>query len=429
MKPITTLFIVTAVAAIVTFAIAKNSPSTSHKAIGAGSSATPSGYTVHEWGTFTSVFGSDGTMLPGLEVEEESLPPFVYAHDGMNGRLQAASAPAQMPLWLALAMTKGYRRPLHNVTVKMETPVLYFYSSEKIDAHVRVGFEGGSISQWYPARSGGEIPPDSRGVVGGVATQGAIDFGEKPYRGSIEWQITVEPRGANADFDVMKAHETATWIYPRAPQSDVVRTANGDSDTYLFYRGVGNFELPLTFRVSEDENLMIEVDELVPYLLVVEILNGNVRILSEGAVADTASVNLADSAELAPMSEMRLGIYSRLKEALVDAGLFEEEAAAMLRTWWSSYFGRDGIRAFWVVPRSFTDRILPIQLDPAPENLERVLLGRSEILTPQFESALVKAFTKALDQKRKPYNPYGLDRYAKAYEARVKALAPDLKMP
>jgi len=430
MKSITTLFVVAAGAVAVSFAIAKNSPLTTRQTVSVDSSTVLSGYTVHEWGTFTSVFGSDGTMLAGLEVEEERLPPFVYAHDGMNGLRQLPSGPQSAAF--SFAMMKGFQRPLHNVTVKMETPVLYFYAPEKIDARVRVGFNGGSISQWYPARSGGETPPPI-GQVAGVYKHGAIDFGEKPYRGSVEWEFTIEPRGPNTDFDVMKAHETSTWIHPRAPRSDVIRTANGESDTFLFYRGVGNFELPITFRVSDDDKLTIDAEETIPYLLIVEILHGKIRILSEGAVTHRVSIDLANSVELAPMNEMRLGIYSGLKEALVDAGLFEEEAAAMLRTWWTSYFGRDGIRAFWVVPRNFTDKVLPIRLDPAPENLQRVLLGRSEILTPKFESGLVEAFEKvakqAIEQKRKPYNPYGSDRYAKAYEARVNVLVPELKIP
>ncbi len=427
MKSIIALCVVVVGATVATFSIANNSPSNIDRRGVVSSSTVPTGYTVHEWGTFTSVFGSDGTMLPGLEIEEESLPPFVYAHDGMNGRLQLPSVTkSTAPSFLIMA--KGYQRPLHNVTIKMETPVLYFYSPKKIDAHVRVDFKGGSISQWYPARSGGEVQP-IRKVVNGVLTKGAIDFGEKPYQGRIDWKFTIEARGANTDFEVMKAHETPTWIHPRTPRSNVVRTANGDADSFLFYRGVGNFELPLSFRVSEDQKLTVEVDEVIPYLLIVEILRGKVRILSEGAVTDSVSVELAESGGMASMGDMRLGIYSGLKEALLDAGLFEDEAAAMLRTWWNSYFGRDGIRAFWVVPRSFTDKVLPIQLEPAPENLERVLLGRSEILTPKFEAGLVEAFEKSLDSNGQRYNPFGVDRYAKAYEARVKVLAPELKLP
>jgi len=102
------------------------------------------GFTLHEWGTFTSISGSDGVLLPGLEREEEALPVFVQSHEGMASQSQLSFG------------GKGWLRPLHNVTIKMETPVIYFYTSQPFAAHVHVGFNGGSISQWFPARNGGE---------------------------------------------------------------------------------------------------------------------------------------------------------------------------------------------------------------------------------------------------------------------------------
>ena len=44
--------------------------------------ASAGDYRVHEWGTFTTVGGSDGGLLPGLEVEEEPLPGFVLSLAG-----------------------------------------------------------------------------------------------------------------------------------------------------------------------------------------------------------------------------------------------------------------------------------------------------------------------------------------------------------
>ncbi len=49
-----------------------------------GLAAEPPDFTLHEWGTFTSVSGSDGVLLPGLQGEEERLPGFVFQHDGMS---------------------------------------------------------------------------------------------------------------------------------------------------------------------------------------------------------------------------------------------------------------------------------------------------------------------------------------------------------
>ena len=78
-------------------------------------------FVVHEWGTFTTLEGSDGKFLSGLYHEEEKLPSFVQ-HEGEeynNG------------------LNKGFYE-CKNVTVKMETPVLYFYSDTSRLVNVRV---------------------------------------------------------------------------------------------------------------------------------------------------------------------------------------------------------------------------------------------------------------------------------------------------
>ena len=41
-------------------------------------------YTVHEWGTFTSVSSSDGRLMDGLYLEEEKLPGFVHQFGEKN---------------------------------------------------------------------------------------------------------------------------------------------------------------------------------------------------------------------------------------------------------------------------------------------------------------------------------------------------------
>src|SRR5687768_6711735 len=59
-----------------------------------------SGLVVHEWGTFLSVQGSDGSTMGGMVDSEEQLPPFVRER-GLSGRNRVG------------------------LTQKMETPVTY----------------------------------------------------------------------------------------------------------------------------------------------------------------------------------------------------------------------------------------------------------------------------------------------------------------
>lgn len=98
-------------------------------------------------------------------------------------------------------------------------------------------------------------------------------------------------------------------------------------------------------------------------------------------------------------------------EPLVEAGLSHEEAAAMLATWKESYFEREGLRVFWIVPRAFTDRVLPLRLDPAPTSLERVLVGRSEVISPEFATEIDQAFRADAGARWRD------DRYFGAYRA------------
>src|SRR5688572_21251926 len=135
-------------------------------------------YTLHEWGTFTSVSGSDGKLLPGVHLEEEPLPRFVYSHEGMEP---------------GAVRDNRWVRPLAGVTVRLETPVIYFYSDKPFEARVDVKFKGGAISQWYPQRSGGEAAPPVRriltkGLDEPAPERNTLDFASG-YQGSITWDV------------------------------------------------------------------------------------------------------------------------------------------------------------------------------------------------------------------------------------------------
>jgi hypothetical protein len=358
-------------------------------------------FTLHEWGTFTSVSGSDGALLPGLETEEEALPGFVYSHDGMPRR------------------GKGYARPLHNVTIKMETPVIYFYANEPFAAHVRVGFNGGSISQWFPQRSGGETPPPHTGLFAMLSGgDGDIDFA-KSYQGGIEWNVQVQPPSANDSAAVFRNGETLTWVYPRQTDSALLRTPDGAAEKFLFYRGVGNFSLPVKYTLPDNNTLHIEnvSKETIP----------SVFIFNHPGYDDKVSFALLDPLKAGEARAVKLvepatstnwqhEVYTAMRGALVQAGLFPKEADAMLQTWWRSYFERPGLRAFWIAPESFTRSILPLTVEPSPRQQVRVLVGRSELLAPAFEKELVKQFAQTNQ------NQWLYDRYFAAFDARVNAL-------
>jgi hypothetical protein len=67
-----------------------------------------------------------------------------------------------------------------------------------------------------------------------------------------------------------------------------------------------------------------------------------------------------------------------MKQSLVTAGLFDDEAEAMLETWRHSYFA-PGLRLLYVVPSEWTSYFLPLRIS-VPNELTRVLVGRIDLL-------------------------------------------------
>ena len=297
------------------------------------------------------------------------------------------------------------KRPVSGVTVKMETPVIYFHSKEAFRAKVKVGFEGGTISQWYPARSGGETlpepPPSADPATQPVpAEQWRIDF-SKPYRGDIEWDVHVLSQAESRATRTFKPRDTVNWLRARVPEANVVRSASGETENYLFYRGVGNFTPGLQTTVSADETLQLknQTGGDIPYLLVFQ-QNGS-RVswhartsgLKSGESFDLPETSLNTVADGFPAP-----IYDSLKTGLTACGLLESEADAMVQTWWTSYFETEGLRVFWVLPAAI-DRPDPASsVTPPPAKTVRVLVGRSEVLRPRQEAGVARRL--AQDRRR-----------------------------
>ena len=104
----------------------------------------PVPFTVHEWGTFTSIAADDGGAVSWLPQGGQSDLPCFVEHTGYC---------VKCSLW---------------GTVRMETPVLYFYAPRQVYVDVKVGFEQGTITEWYPRAlvgSNGQQGPDARGTI------------------------------------------------------------------------------------------------------------------------------------------------------------------------------------------------------------------------------------------------------------------------
>ena len=107
-----------------------------HTTTPAGQGAT-SELVVHEWGTFTSVPDIHGAATEWRPLTAPNdLPGFVYTTARAGG--DGGVAPRQQT-----------KRSIES-TVRMETPVIYFYTGRETKISVKVGFPTGTITEWYP---------------------------------------------------------------------------------------------------------------------------------------------------------------------------------------------------------------------------------------------------------------------------------------
>jgi hypothetical protein len=303
----------------------------------AGGDAGGSRLIVHEWGTFTAVAGEDGTPVPWRALSDgEDLPRFVYAR-AVDGSAVRVAQPARI-------------KPQLTAIVRLETPVVYFYAARETQVSLRVGLPGGHITEWYPAARvrGGEIAWDA---------------------------VRVRPGGE----DVFP-EETAASHYYAARDTDAVpvrvETREGVQDErFLFYRGVGALPIPVLASLDRGRLLLQGfVRDPIPEVVVFENRGGS----SAYAVRDFRSRSVTVSR---PKGGHGIdALRSVLEAMLVRDGLYPREASAMVATWGDSWF-EEGLRVFYVLPRPLADATLPMAIDPAPAELVRVMVVRTEILT------------------------------------------------
>lgn len=307
------------------------------------------GLIVHEWGTFTSVAGAEGrgfywtTLAKGSE-----LPCFVHRLTVGNTKLAMAQ-------------------------VRMETPVLYFYAKNATTASVHVDFPQGLISEWYPQASAVR-PKPTMGNSGG----------------HIDWDsVEVLPGGGPGDVAGALPNERAANHYYAARHTDSAPIRVGqEREKMIFYRGLGNFDVPVRAQAMADGT--IEAANVGGDPIGTAIVFEN----RAGVVRYSVTRNLKDSVRLYagenPGAGRPGGVAHEMEGALADAGLYPKEAKAMIETWSDSWF-EEGARIFYIVPRAQVDAILPLTIAPVPTEIQRVFVGRVEVLTPWMEDSIQDA--------------------------------------
>ena len=347
-------------------------------------------YTVHEWGTFTSVQGGDGQLLSWRPLQSSELPGFVYdwSKAGLNRGTQQL----------------GFKVSLFTLQ-RMETPVMYFYADQPINVDVNVAFPLGNITEWYPQATqiGPTYARDSNGPTSSILHESR----------AIWKNLQITPSSADDEKLLPQDKCGSHYFAARGPHSDFIRTDNSLStnntselEKFIFYRGAGSFATPL--HVTVDSNNLVTVQNTGSnslahlFLLSIHAGLGSFSELDELAASNSMSwlqltASSTDHWKHYPLPQFQTEIAAQMQAALVDQGLFPDEAKAMVDTWKDSWFTEDGVRVLYILPRPWTDGILPLALTPQPTELTRVMVGRAEIITPDTVNSLFQTLTKVAD--------------------------------
>jgi hypothetical protein len=349
-------------------------------------------FVAHEWGTFTSVQGADGTQIEWNPFVPLELPKFVY---GQPHRRVGVG-----PLKSDLIARQ-----------RMETPVIYFYSDTPRTVNVTVNFPEGKVTEWYPQAE----KPKNAGQ--------SMTWKDVRVLAHPKVSLPQEPRGSH-------------YYAARETTANLVQIKN-ETEKFIFYRGVGSFTAPLRVMIGGANEDVLHLQNSGPAALkhfyVVQIRNGMAKYSQFDGMppGEGREVKMEAALNEMPLSDFQDQIGNAMRAALEKEGLYAPEAAAMVKTWRDSWFGEDGVRVLYVLPRSWTDRTLPLTIQPKPDEIARVMVGRAEVIFPSQEWKLLKQivrYSEAIPAERPAIvddvRALGMGRFADAAVRRLLGTTP-----
>lgn len=334
-------------------------------------------FVVHEWGTFSSFSGANGTCLK-FTANDRDLPDFVYRGNG------------------------HYSKGSSSHPISMETPVIYFYTDREMTASVAVKFPAGKITEWYPQATrnqGNDFAWQGLRLLPGSSPPFLVKPGKDRYYAARE-----------------------TDAVPLQITTQRSSTTVTEHEKFIFYRGVADFALPIAIRAHGNGKFTVKNtgDETISGLFLVQVTSTGLRFQQLDPVAKGREMNVQESARESSAEELGKAMV----KALTRQGLYEKEARAMVKTWNTSWFGQEGTRLLYLVPAAVTDKVLPLQVEPRPTERVRVLVGRHDFLTPEREREIAGLVKDLRDPQKSCIAEESLNRLGRfRYPAQLAATA------
>ena len=362
----------------------------------------PVAVTVHEWGTFTSIAGPDGKAMQWLPLGGPTdLPCFVRTYEN---RMYKVTTPANVGELLDYQQARSGLKG----SVRMETPVIYFYAAQPTAARVSVSFPRGLFTEFYPKAD----------VKQSGAYQNILNT-SPTMLATITWPtVSIQP-GSKAEFP--SDRDGSHYYAARETDAAPVRVY-GEDEKFLFYRGVAGFDVPISTTLQDDGRVLVKNlgSFTMPRVVLFVKRDGKMGFRIHDGLASMTEVAMAPPALTATMPALR----GELERTLIESGLYPREAKAMLDTWRDDWFN-DGTRVFYAVPSQTVDAILPLQISPTPAAIVRSFVGRMEVITPESIAAVERALstndTRLLESYGRWLSPIGERVLAKTASAEKKA--------
>ncbi|MCA9138907.1 MAG: hypothetical protein KDB00_19180 [Planctomycetales bacterium] len=349
-------------------------------------------FIAHEWGTFTTFSGSDGVYMDfrPLAAEHSDLPNYVLDRGSYS-------------------LNSAFTKSRIFGKVRMETPVTYFYTDRIRTVNVKVGFPEGLLTEFYPPVKEMLPPIDSKEIFtrGEAIGKSSLDWGDVdliplsqivPTVADVDHQTQIAssivsgllPHAANEQHYAEARATDSALIHVRG-KAGVLGQESSFFEKFLFYRGVGKFQLPITSRFEGKEIVLQNEGDLPVRSAVLIDVDGSTIKAAKISQVEAGQTLVFDTPKTVTGDELAELVHS----GLVAEGLYEKEATSMIKTWQHSWFTEQGTRVLYMVPGPTTDELLPLQISPSPHETVRVLVGRMEIMSPQTEQEMMEAVARS----------------------------------
>jgi hypothetical protein len=301
---------------------------------------------VHEWGVFTVLYEAKYANANRKE-EWSSLPKFFYRQ-----------FPKERLRWIPSAWDK---------------PLIYVYSKDWLELRVKVTFAEGAPVIWWPAA----VEPVDNTPGPQVINKG------RPFR-SLTWDALVGPPLQNVvDFPLPPDCWLKEARLPDASRLTVIGNDpekrrgfpgsldRGETESFLYYDGlvpapdyllcekVDATSVTLRNLAKFDIARLFVIDRRAKERVGLAMADGTKQALKAGKSRALEFKAMAKS-------DWPGAAKKQTRQALLDAGLFAAEADSLLKIWDKGFFDNEGITAFHILPSSEYDRMLPLEITPAP---------------------------------------------------------------